>query len=196
MTWTGQRRERFLARSDDPEFLAFDRWERSVLRSVAAGARTIIDAGCGNGRFFDLWADVGAEVVAIDADPVMCELAAQHPSATSGAVAVACGSLPMALAPADLAVCIRVLPSLSATEADAVASCLCRSARTVVLQVLVDDGGPESAAIAAAGGHRFDPPDAYAPRGDRSVVARHLAPTGPSQLHVIHADHDRRKVAT
>lgn len=185
MSWTVERRDRFLARSSDPAFLAIDRWERTILANQASKATSIIDAGCGYGRFFGIWEQAGAQAIAVDSDEVMCELARRHPSARDGKISVENRQLPCDLPTADLAVCIRVLPSVTAAAAQAIVSHLCRIAGTVVLQVIEPDGSLEAQQIAAEGHHRFDDHRTYLADHDRHLCSFHHAPTGPSRLLVI-----------
>lgn len=187
MSWTVERRDRFLARSSDPAFLAIDRWERTILATQASAANSIIDAGCGYGRFFGIWEQAGAQALAVDSDEVMCELARQHPSARDGKVSVENRRLPCDLPTADLAVCIRVLPSVTAAAAQTIVSHLCRIAGTVVLQVIEPDGSLEAQQIAAEGRHRFDDHRTYLAEDGRHLRSVHRAPTGPSRLLIIDA---------
>lgn len=150
-SWDPADVRRHLAARCGPAWGAIDAWERGVLRSWLGprAPAVLLDVGCGDGRLFDLWRQLGLDARGIDGSPEMCA------RARSRGFEVAPWSVPpLPPGSAEIATCIRLLGHLPAGPADELLRQLCAFARHVVVQVNVEDAR-EALDIRASGAARL-----------------------------------------
>lgn len=171
--WSEERMRRFVARRTDPSFRCHDAWERAWLARWMEPIRggTILDAPCGDGRLFATWSELGASVVAVDANGEMCRRAAAEALRLRLPVWILERDLRSGRLPeGDGVACVRLMCHVERADADRLLVLLIAAAPRVALQFNEDDGGVEAKALHAAGSHRLDRTERL-----RHVAARHGA---------------------
>lgn len=172
--WSEERVAQFVNRQLEPEFRRIAAWESQVLKTWLGRLPpgTLVDAPCGYGRLFDLWAESSRRVSAIDSSPEMCRRARVNATRVGLDATVIEGEIPHAnMGEAAVAVCVRLWAHLAAPLADRAMGWLLNTAPFVLLQINESNGSPESSAILQNGQHRLDSIDR---------IARVLETTGGS----------------
>ena len=163
--WPEQRVVQFVNRQVDPEFRRIDAWERRVIKTWLSSLSvvTLLDAPCGFGRFFDLWAECSKYVLAVDSSSEMCRRARVKAKHLALEVAVIQSELPSTdIYDVGVAVCIRLWAHLDRSVADSFLVWLLATAPFVILQINESNRSPETSELLQNGQYRLDSIDRIA----------------------------------